>query len=89
MCETCKRVDPAWDVEHCTICFGHYSCTETMSIEPSSIAKYRKIPIEHCLFRQSSVTCITRLIDFRVKDPVINPEFGTDPSRDLLDPFQL
>jgi len=45
MCETCRKVDPHWDVEHCTICFGHHSCTETVSIEPSSIAKYRKIPI--------------------------------------------
>jgi len=47
MCETCRRVDPSWDVEHCTICFGHHSCAETVSIEPSSIAKYRKIPIQH------------------------------------------
>jgi len=46
MCETCRKVDPGWDVEHCTICFGHHSCAETVSIEPSSIAKYRKIPIE-------------------------------------------
>ena len=45
MCETCRRVDPTWDVEHCTICFGHHSCSETVSIEPGSIAKYRKIPI--------------------------------------------
>ena len=45
MCETCRRVDPSWDVEHCTICFGHHSCAETVSIEASSIAKYRKIPI--------------------------------------------
>jgi predicted transcriptional regulator len=45
MCETCRKVDPSWDVEHCTICFGHHSCAETVSIEPSSIAKYRKIPI--------------------------------------------
>jgi len=47
MCETCRKVDPSWDVEHCTICFGHHSCAETVSIEPSSIAKYRKIPIQH------------------------------------------
>ena len=47
MCETCRKVDPAWDVEHCTICFGHHSCAETVSIEPSSIAKYRRIPIQH------------------------------------------
>jgi uncharacterized protein len=47
MCETCRRVDPSWDVEHCTICFGHHSCAETVSIEPGSIAKYRKIPIQH------------------------------------------
>lgn len=45
MCETCHKVDPTWDVEHCTICFGHHSCAETVSIEPTSIAKYRKIPI--------------------------------------------
>lgn len=45
MCETCSRVDPAWDVERCTICFGHHSCAETMTIEPESMAKYRKIPI--------------------------------------------
>jgi len=47
MCETCRKVDPSWDVEHCTICFGDHSCAETVSIEPSSIAKYRKIPIQH------------------------------------------
>jgi predicted transcriptional regulator len=47
MCETCRRVDPGWDVERCTICFGHHNCAETVSIEPSSIAKYRKIPIQH------------------------------------------
>jgi uncharacterized protein len=47
MCETCRKVDPSWDVEHCTICFGHHSCAETISLEPSSIAKYRKIPIQH------------------------------------------
>ncbi len=47
MCETCHRVDPAWDVEHCTICFGHHGCTETVTIEPSSFAKYRRIPIHH------------------------------------------
>ncbi|HZY93322.1 MAG TPA: helix-turn-helix domain-containing protein [Candidatus Bathyarchaeia archaeon] len=45
MCETCSRVDPSWDVEHCTICFGHHSCAETISIDSSSMAKYRKIPI--------------------------------------------
>jgi predicted transcriptional regulator len=45
MCETCSRVDPSWDVEHCTICFGHHSCSETISIDSSSMAKYRKIPI--------------------------------------------
>lgn len=47
MCETCRKVDPSWDVEHCTICFGNHSCAETVKIEPSNIAKYRKIPIEH------------------------------------------
>ncbi len=47
MCDTCRRVDPSWDVEHCTICFGHHGCTETISIEPASIAKYRAIPILH------------------------------------------
>ncbi len=47
MCETCSRVDPSWDVEHCTICFGHHGCTETVTIEPSSFAKYRRIPIYH------------------------------------------
>ncbi len=47
MCETCRRVDKSWDVEHCTICFGHHGCTETITIEPSSFAKYRKIPIYH------------------------------------------
>jgi predicted transcriptional regulator len=47
MCETCRKVDPGWDVEHCTICFGNHSCTETISIEPTSVAKYRKIPIQH------------------------------------------
>jgi len=46
MCETCRKVDPSWDVEHCTICFGHHSCADTVSIEPSSIAKYRRIPIQ-------------------------------------------
>ncbi len=45
MCETCRRVDPTWDVEHCTICFGHHGCTEVVTIETGSIAKYRKIPI--------------------------------------------
>ncbi len=47
MCETCRRVDPGWDVEHCTICFGNHSCNETIRIETASIAKYRKIPIAH------------------------------------------
>lgn len=47
MCETCRKVDPSWDVEHCTICFGNHSCSETVKIAPSNIAKYRKIPIEH------------------------------------------
>ncbi len=47
MCETCRKVDPAWDVEHCTICFGHHGCAETISIDTSSIAKYRSIPIIH------------------------------------------
>lgn len=47
MCETCRRVDPSWDVEHCTICFGHHGCSETVTIEPGSFAKYRKIPINH------------------------------------------
>ncbi len=45
MCETCHKVDPAWDVEHCTICFGNHSCSELVSIEPSSMGKYRRIPI--------------------------------------------
>ena len=45
MCETCRRVDPTWDVEHCTICFGNHSCSELVSIEPSSVGKYRRIPI--------------------------------------------
>ncbi len=45
MCETCHKVDPAWDVEHCTICFGNHSCTELVSIEPSSLGKYRRIPV--------------------------------------------
>ena len=45
MCETCRQVDPRWDVEHCTICFGNHSCTELVSIEPNSIGKYRRIPI--------------------------------------------
>ena len=45
MCETCRKVDPSWDVEHCTICFGNHSCNETIRIETPSIAKYRKIPI--------------------------------------------
>ena len=47
MCETCRRVDRTWDVEHCTICFGHHGCTEATTIEPANIAKYRKIPILH------------------------------------------
>ena len=47
MCETCRRVDEDWDVEHCTICFGHHGCTEAIAIDPGSIAKYRKIPILH------------------------------------------
>jgi len=47
MCETCRRVDEDWDVEHCTICFGHHGCTEAIAIDPDSIAKYRKIPILH------------------------------------------
>src|SRR6266516_4371736 len=45
MCETCRKVDPTWDVEHCTICFGNHSCSELVSIEPSSIGKYRRIPV--------------------------------------------
>ncbi len=45
MCETCHRVDPAWDVEHCTICFGNHSCSELVTIEPGSMGKYRRIPI--------------------------------------------
>lgn len=45
MCETCHKVDPAWDVEHCTICFGNHSCSELVTIEPSSMGKYRRIPI--------------------------------------------
>jgi predicted transcriptional regulator len=45
MCETCSKVDPTWDVEHCTICFGHHSCAETVTIEPANMGKYRKIPI--------------------------------------------
>lgn len=45
MCETCHKVDPSWDVEHCTICFGNHSCSELVSIEPGSIGKYRRIPI--------------------------------------------
>jgi predicted transcriptional regulator len=46
MCDTCRRVDPVWDVEHCTICFGHHGCTETVTIDPASFAKYRRIPID-------------------------------------------
>jgi uncharacterized protein len=45
MCETCHKVDPAWDVEHCTICFGNHSCSELITIEPSSMGKYRRIPV--------------------------------------------
>ncbi len=45
MCETCRRVDSSWDVEHCTICFGHHGCTDIITIEQASVAKYRKIPI--------------------------------------------
>jgi len=47
MCETCRKVDPTWDVEHCTICFGSHSCAGTMpiTIETGSIARYRTIPI--------------------------------------------
>lgn len=45
MCETCRKVDPGWDVEHCTICFGNHSCSELVSIEPTSIGKYRRIPV--------------------------------------------
>jgi predicted transcriptional regulator len=45
MCATCHKVDPSWDVEHCTICFGNHSCSELVSIEPSSMGKYRRIPI--------------------------------------------
>jgi uncharacterized protein len=45
MCETCHKVDPEWDVEHCTICFGNHSCSELITIEPNSIGKYRRIPV--------------------------------------------
>ena len=45
MCETCRKVDPTWDVEHCTICFGSHSCSELVSIETGSIGKYRRIPV--------------------------------------------
>jgi len=45
--ERCRKVDPSGDDEHCTILFGLHSCAETVTIEPSSIAKYRKIPIQH------------------------------------------
>ena len=45
MCDTCHKVDPDWDVEHCTICFGNHSCSELVTIEPSSFGKYRRIPI--------------------------------------------
>ena len=45
MCETCHKVDPSWDVEHCTICFGSHSCSQLVSIEAGSLGKYRRIPI--------------------------------------------
>ena len=45
MCQTCHKVDPEWDVEHCTICFGNHSCSELVTIEPSSLGKYRRIPM--------------------------------------------
>jgi uncharacterized protein len=45
MCETCHKIDPSWDVEHCTICFGNHSCSELVTIEPSSMGKYRRIPV--------------------------------------------
>jgi predicted transcriptional regulator len=47
MCDTCRKDDPSWDVEHCTICFNHHGCTESITIEPDSLAKYRAIPILH------------------------------------------
>jgi predicted transcriptional regulator len=47
MCETCRRVDPSWDVEHCSICFGHHGCSDVITIEPTSFGKYRKIPLNH------------------------------------------
>ena len=45
MCQTCHKVDPEWDVEHCTICFGNHSCSELVTIEPSSMGKYRRFPV--------------------------------------------
>ena len=45
MCQTCHKVDPDWDVEHCTICFGNHSCSELVTIEPASMGKYRRIPV--------------------------------------------
>ena len=45
MCETCRKVDPHWDVEHCSICFGNHSCSELVTIDTSSIGKYRRIPL--------------------------------------------
>jgi len=45
MCETCRKVDPEWDVEHCTICFGNHSCSELVTIELSDFGKYRRIPL--------------------------------------------
>jgi uncharacterized protein len=45
MCATCHKVDPEWDVEHCTICFGNHSCSKLISIEPGSVGKYRRIPV--------------------------------------------
>ncbi len=41
MCETCHKVDPQWDVEHCTICFGNHSCSELITNYPTS----RRFPI--------------------------------------------
>lgn len=45
MCETCRKVDPEWDVEHCTICFGNHSCSELVTIDPHDFGKYRRIPV--------------------------------------------
>ena len=45
MCETCHKVDPSWDVEHCTICFGNHGCSGLVTIEPSSMGKYKRIPV--------------------------------------------